>query len=140
MWYYQNNETVEIPEGSYGFVYKIKNNISGKEYIGKKFFYSSKTKQLKGKKKRVKVESDWKSYYGSNEELKNDVKTLGPENFSREILTLCSNKGECSYYETKFQFQYDVLLKPENFYNTWIMCRIHRKHLPKVLDKEQNMK
>ena len=54
-WEYQNKEFTENDIGdNYGFVYVITNLISGKKYIGKKFFYSSKTKTLKGKRKRYK--------------------------------------------------------------------------------------
>jgi hypothetical protein len=118
-----------IPDKMYGFVYKIVNNVSGREYIGKKLFYSQKTRQVKGKKKKYKAESDWKSYYGSNEDLLKDVENFGPDKFDRYILHLCRSKGECTYYESKYQFQFDVLLNPEKYYNSWIMCKVHRKHL-----------
>ena len=128
-WTYNQQVLSEIPEGYYGFVYNITNILSNKQYIGKKFFYSQKQRQVKGKKKKYKAESDWKDYYGSNEELKNDVELYGKDNFSRTILHLCKTKGECSYYEAKYQFQENVLLFPELFYNSWIMCKVHRKHL-----------
>jgi hypothetical protein len=44
-------------------------------------------------------------------------------------LRLCHTKGQCSYFEAKLQFECGVLEHPEKFYNTWIMCRIHQKHL-----------
>ena len=128
-WYYGVDKLTELPETYYGFVYKITNTISGREYIGKKLFYSQKTRQVKGKKKKYKAESDWKDYYGSNEELRNDIETMGKENFTRYILHLCKSRGECSYYEAKYQFELDVLLHPEKYYNTWIMCKVHRKHI-----------
>ena len=128
-WIYNQQLLSEIPEGYYGFVYNITNLLSNKQYIGKKFFYSQKQRQVKGKKKKYKAESDWKDYYGSNEELKNDVELHGKDNFSRTIIHLCKTKGECSYYEAKYQFQENVLLFPELFYNSWIMCKVHRKHL-----------
>jgi hypothetical protein len=128
-WTYNQQVLSEIPEGYYGFVYNITNLLSNKQYIGKKFFYSQKQRQVKGKKKKYKAESDWKDYYGSNEELKNDVELHGRDNFSRTIIHLCKTKGECSYYEAKYQFQENVLLFPELFYNSWIMCKVHRKHL-----------
>jgi len=129
MWYYEGVELADIPEGCYGFVYKITNTESNKIYIGKKLFYSSKQRQVKGKKKKFKVESDWKDYFGSNDQLLNDIKLCGKDKFQRHILKLCKNKGECSYYEAKYQFDLDVLLYPELYYNVWIMCKIHRKHL-----------
>lgn len=129
MWLYDNGEVISIPEGCYGFVYNITNTETNKQYIGKKLFYSSKQRQVKGKKKKFKVESDWREYYGSNDQLLADVEALGKEKFQRQILKLCKNKGECSYYEAMYQFELGVLLFPEKFYNSWIQCKIHRKHL-----------
>lgn len=115
--------------GSYiGFVYMITNLQNNKRYIGKKNFYFAKTRQVKGKKKRFKVESDWKDYFGSNDELNEDVKTLGQEHFKREILRFCESKGEMSYFEAKYQFQYSVLESNE-WYNSWVQCKVHKKHL-----------
>jgi hypothetical protein len=133
MWYLNKEPLSSLPDGYYGFVYNITNLETNRQYIGKKLFYSQKTKQVKGKKKKYKVESDWKEYYGSNDEIQKDVLQYGPDKFYREILVLCKTKGECSYYEAKFQFEKDVLLNPEKFYNSWIMCKIHRKHL-KITD------
>lgn len=112
----------------YGFVYLITNIKTGRKYIGKKFFYSSKTKQVKGKKKRYKVSSDWQTYYGSNAELAKDVLELGSENFKREIIHLCKTKGECGYLEAKEQFSNGVL-ESEDYYNSWIMVRVHSNHI-----------
>lgn len=128
-WILEESDLLEIPEGYYGFVYRITDRTTNKQYIGKKLFYSSKTRQIKGKKKKTKVESDWKSYYGSNEELLKQVNESGQQNFERRILRLCKTKGECTYYESKYQFEENVLLLPEKYYNTWIMCKVHRKHL-----------
>ena len=126
-WIYQG-EIVEDFGNYIGFVYMITCLRTNKRYIGKKNFYFAKSKQVKGKKKRFKVESDWKDYYGSNDELNQHVKILGEENFQREILRFCSSKGEMSYFEAKYQFQYDVL-ENDQFYNSWISCKIHKKHL-----------
>jgi hypothetical protein len=111
-----------------GFVYLITNLQNGRKYIGKKNFYFSKTSTIKGKKKRSKVESDWKKYFGSNKELLEDVEKLGQENFKREIIKLCKSKGEFGYYEAKYQFENNVL-ESNDYYNTWIMVRVHKKHL-----------
>lgn len=118
-------------EEYYGFVYVIIDQSNGKKYIGKKLFWRSKilpaTKTRKRRKKTL-VESDWKDYYGSSAEVLNLVETRGKDNFKRIILRLCKSKGECSYYEAKMQFEYDVLLR-DDFYNDFIGCRIHSKHL-----------
>ena len=124
----EQNFTEEMIGDNYGFVYCITNTTTGKKYIGKKFFYSSKTKQVKGKKKRFKVFSDWESYYGSNEELKKDVIIHGRESFKRDILHLCKSKGECGYLEAKEQFINGVL-ESDEYYNTWIMVRVRKSHI-----------
>jgi hypothetical protein len=127
MWIYRGEIFEDI--GNYvGFVYIITNLRTNKRYIGKKLFHFSKTKQVKGKKKKFKVESDWLDYYGSNEELNHHVNIFGKDQFRREIIRLCTSKGEMSYFEAKYQFQYDVL-ESDQWYNTWIMCKVHRKHL-----------
>lgn len=129
MWVY-NNENFEQPgEDHYGFVYVITNISTNKQYIGKKLFWHKKTRQVKGKKKRYLAESDWKSYYGSSTALQADLKEQGEEAFKREILHLCKNKGQCTYYEAKEQFARDVLKNPELYYNDWIICKVHRKHV-----------
>lgn len=120
-------DTENIKE-HYGFVYRITNLTSNKKYIGKKFFYATKTKQVKKKKKRYKAESDWKTYYGSNDALNEDVKALGKENFKREILRLCKTKGTCNYYEAREQFVLDVLRDPD-YYNLWIQVKVHKSHI-----------
>ena len=127
MWLYNDQPFEEV--GEYvGFVYRITNLTNNKKYIGKKNFYFSRTKTIKGKKKRSKVESDWRDYYGSNKELNADVALHGEGNFRREILRLCKSKAEFGYYEAKYQFDLNVL-ESDEYYNTWIMCRVHKKHL-----------
>ena len=131
MWLYQGKEITEEEIGDHiGFVYMITNTTNNKKYIGKKLFKSTRTKLIKGKRKKVKLDSDWQTYYGSNAILKEEVKTLGGHLFNREILKLCKSKGEASYYEAKYQFDNDVLLS-DDWYNTWIMCKIRSNHLPK---------
>jgi len=126
-WIY-DGEIVEDIGNYIGFVYIITNLSNQKKYIGKKNFYFSKTKQVKGKKKRYKVESDWKKYYGSSDQLNEDVQLFGEENFKREIIRFCSSKGEMTYFEAKYQFEYGVL-ENDKWYNTWIMCKIRKNHL-----------
>ena len=128
-WQYNNKDfTEDLIGDNYGFVYQITNLTNNRKYIGKKFFYSSKTKQVKGKKKKYKVQSDWQTYYGSSDSLMKDVLALGHENFSREILHLCRSKGECGYLEAKEQFVRGVM-ESEDYYNTWIMVRVRKSHI-----------
>lgn len=128
-WKYKLDDFAEEMIGdNYGFVYLITNRLTGRKYIGKKFFYSSKTKVVKGKKKRFKVSSDWKTYYGSSAEVTKDVLQLGQENFDREIIYLCKSKGECGYLEAKEQFVKGAL-ESDDYYNTWIMVRVRKSHI-----------
>jgi hypothetical protein len=138
-WYYQSNEVIELPDDCVGFVYIITNNISGRMYIGKKLAKFSKTTyktvKLKNgtkKKKRIKgkIESDWRDYYGSNDQLNKDVDTLGKEHFTREILYYCKSKSECSYIEAREQFSRRVL-ESTDYYNGHIQVRVHGSHIIK---------
>ena len=128
-WQYDGKDfTEDLIGNNYGFVYQITNLTNGKKYIGKKLFYSAKTKQVKGKKKKYKASSNWQTYYGSSDNLTKDVLQLGHENFNREILHLCLSKGECGYLEAKEQFRNNVL-ETDNYYNSWIMVRVRKDHI-----------
>ncbi len=127
-WLYKDQPFTN-PEHYYGFVYEITNLLSGKKYIGKKFFWSTKRRQVSKVRKRYKVESDWREYWSSSDALKQDVLALGPENFSRKILHLCVNKGTTNYLEAKEQFQNNVLEDRDKWYNSWIQCKVHHTHV-----------
>lgn len=131
-WVYQDEPYLEHTTPELGFVYLITNLISGMKYIGKKSFTSTKAKQVNGKRKRFLIESDWKSYYGSNADLSKDVAEHGEENFSREILRLCLTKGEVSYFEAKAQFETDCVLRAD-YYNHWISVRVRKSHFKHLL-------
>ena len=114
----------------FGFVYLITNIQNGRKYIGRKYFWSFRTPI--GKKRKVKIESDWKKYYGSCPELKEDVKKYGKETFSREILSIHKTKGLCNYEETKQLFLNNVLSESLDngmpaYYNSNILGRYMRK-------------
>lgn len=129
MWLH-NNEPFEDAGKWYGFIYEITNNLTGKKYIGRKYFTEAKTRQVKGKKKRTRVESNWRDYWGSSKSLTEDIEKHGVENFSKKILMLCETRGNTNYWEAKFQFDNNVLLS-DNYYNEWIMVKTHRKHIKK---------
>jgi hypothetical protein len=119
-------KTEFIPNKPYGFIYIITNNINSKKYVGKKQILTNKKRPpLKGKKNKRSniVETDWKTYTSSSNELNNDIKLYGKENFTFEILKFCSSKSELAYYEAKEQFDREVLLK-EDYYNGIINLRI----------------
>ncbi len=129
-WLYQGVEWQPPKEFShedvYGFVYLITNNKDNRKYVGKKFFWSQKTLPItktRKRRKKLKVESDWRIYWGSNKHLVIDIEEQGPENFTREILHLCKTKGDCAYMEAKEQFAREVLLT-EEYYNGIIACKI----------------
>jgi hypothetical protein len=129
MWLYNNIEFTEDMVGDwFGFIYEITNLLDGRRYVGKKLFTRAGTKQIKGKKKKVRLSSGWANYWSSSKELQEDVKKLGEENFSRKILYLCKTRSECSYRETKEIFIRDALLTTE-YYNSWVSCKIHKAHV-----------
>jgi hypothetical protein len=138
-WIYNGDVVDVLPDDCVGFVYIITNTITGRKYIGKKLAKFSKTtykvvKQKNGVKKkkkiRTKVDSDWKTYFGSNIELNEDVKALGAGNFKREILFLCKSKAEMSYIEAREQFSQKVL-ESKDYYNGHIQVRVHGSHIIK---------
>ena len=91
----------------FGFCYILTDFENGKQYIGRKYFYSVRKK--KGIRKKVRSESDWKSYYSSSKKIQQMVQESGPNRFKREILSLYKKKGQVNYNETKLLFQHNVL-------------------------------
>lgn len=144
MWLYEDIEISsieQIPEGAVGYVYLITNNNTGKIYVGKKQLSSNRKVKLTKKEKlldenkrkkfkRVVKESDWKDYWGSNVELKLDVKTHGSGQFTRQILCFCFSKMDLSYYELFFQLKYDVLFS--NSYNGNILGKFYKGKINKL--------
>ena len=138
MWLYEGKEFTSEMIGDYiGFVYIITIKHTGKKYLGKKLFTSTRRlAPLKGKtrKRKVTKESDWMSYYGSSEEVKMIVEEMGADNFDREIIHLCNKKGEMSYLEAKEQFDRGVLLSDE-WYNGIINLKCHKTHVKGLREK-----
>ena len=136
-WLYQDTPVETLPESCVGFVYLITNNLSGRKYIGKKLAKFSKTTtktvklkngNKKRKKIRSKIDSDWREYWSSSDELKKDILSFGQDNFTREILFYCKSKSECTYIEARTQFERKVL-ESDDYYNGQISCRIHQSHI-----------
>ena len=137
-WIYQGKEFDEfcIPDGAVGFVYIMSAIIDEKSvlYIGKKNFFANIKRPL-GKKalamstdKRLKkykreLKPDFMRYYSSNKILKEAHKN--GVMIKREILRICYSSTELTYQETKHQFVYEVLEKPE-YLNGNILGRFYK--------------
>lgn len=114
----------------FGFVYLISCSKTNRKYWGRKYFWSFRTPP--GKKRKVKQESDWKKYYGSCPELKEDIKKYGKDFFNRDIISLHKTKAECNYEETRQLFLNNVLSEALDsgepmFYNSNILGRYMRR-------------
>jgi len=144
MWYYKGEEITSIedlPPQTFGFVYRVIHKPSGKIYIGKKVLQFTRKAKLtkkdlaiyegeKGRRptyKQVISESDWKTYYGSHKEIMALIKEGKQSDFRREILTCVPNKKLLTYEETKALFIYEVLQKPNEYFNDNILGKFFRK-------------
>ena len=143
-WTYKQNKIGDIsqfPKNTLGFIYMTTHKASGKSYIGKKVLYHTKKVKI-GKRELAKMEhvvgrkpsyrlavkeSDWKTYYGSQAAIKQVLLEEGPKAFSREILKFATTKKLLTYYEVKYQMVYQVLEKPEEFYNDNILGKFYTK-------------
>mgnify|MGYP001330678378 FL=1 len=130
-WLYQGTAfTSDDIDGKFGFVYRITNIQTGKQYIGRKYFVQKR--KPKGGKRKVTSESDWKKYYGSCPELKEDIKKFGKDIFKREILSLHTSVGKTNFEETRQLFLHNVLTEKLTddtpaYYNSNILGRYYRK-------------
>ena len=130
-WLYQGTAfTSDDIDGKFGFVYRITNIQTGKQYIVRKYFVQKR--KPKGGKRKVTSESDWKKYYGSCPELKEDIKKFGKNIFKREILSLHTSVGKTNFEETRQLFLHNVLTEKLTddtpaYYNSNILGRYYRK-------------
>ena len=137
-WLYKEKEVYEIndiPQNTFGFIY-ITTHIP----TGKKSLYHNVKKKLtkkelaeqpvtRGRKlttQTIQKESDWKTYYGSEEFIKQKIKEGKHEEFTREIIQLVSNKKLLTYFECKYQFQLGVL-ESQDWLNTNILGKFFSK-------------
>ena len=136
-WIHKHNIIETLPEDCAGFVYEITNMLNGRKYIGKKIATFTRTTQktvtLKnGTKKKRKVKtvkpSDWADYWGSCQELLDDIQKHGIQNFRREILHFCPTRAMCSYLEAKEQF-ISGAIESDRYYNGHIQVRVHKNHI-----------
>jgi len=143
-WIYKNEEITgvsDFPDETYGFVYRIVHTPTGKAYIGKKILQNTTKVKLTKKELaeyegvvgrrpsyRLAVkESNWKSYWGSNKYLKELYETEPKSNFERQILVCAPTKKLLTYYEVKYQMVYQVLEKPDEFFNDNILGKFFTK-------------
>jgi len=142
MWLYNNKvvETIEdIPANTFGFIYITTHISSGISYIGKKSLYHNVKRKLtkkelaeqtgRGRKsttETIQKESDWKTYYGSEEFIKQKIKEKKQDEFKREIIHFVGNKKMLTYFECKYQFMYGVL-ENENYLNSNILGKFYKK-------------
>jgi len=150
MWLYKGmviNSIGEMPENTYGFIYQVTHLPTKRKYIGKKVLYfernvklgkkelqalkeERKAKGIGGRppaKKKVIKESDWKTYYGSQAEIKELVNKGKESDFKREILKFVDNKKHLTYYECKYLFIYEVLENNEEYINDNILAKFYSK-------------
>jgi len=150
IWTYQEkpvNSLEDFPKGTYGFIYEVLHKVSGMKYIGKKVLFfernkvlgkraleelkqERKDKGLRGRtplKKKVISESDWKTYYGSQNEIKELVTNGQPEDFTRTILQLVPKKKLLTYYENKWLFSKEVIEPGSKYLNNSVEGRYFRK-------------
>ena len=130
-WIYEGNPFTSDDIGDYyGFVYRITNTTTQKSYIGRKYFVQKR--KPKGGKRKVTSESDWKKYYGSSDDLKQDIRRDGKNSFRREIISLHTTLGKVNYEETRQLFLNNVLTEAlddgtPKYYNSNILGRYMRK-------------
>ena len=129
MWLYNGHElTDEDVKGHYGFIYEIECLENSKLYLGRKYFTKAGTKQVKGKKRKTRKESDWKDYYGSSPRMLEDVEKFCKDKFVRRIVRLCKPRGEPNYWEAKLQFANEVL-ESDKYYNDNILVKFTRRNI-----------
>tara|TARA_A100001035_G_scaffold254503_1_gene228389 strand:+ start:874 stop:1335 length:462 start_codon:yes stop_codon:yes gene_type:complete len=130
-WLYKGTAFTSSDIGDFfGYVYRITNLQSGKQYIGRKYFVQKR--KPRGGGRRRTSESNWKQYWGSSKELNADRKRLGSDSFTREIISLHRTGGRVNYEETRQLFLNDVLTEAlENgepaFYNSNVLGRYYKK-------------
>lgn len=134
MWMYQGKELKDedIPAKAIGFIYLITHLPSGKKYLGKKLTTMAATKTVKGVKKKIRKDSNWKDYYSSSPVLQEMVETEGKDKFKREILVFCSSKGMLLYSEELSLYMVGALESDD-----WINMNIRSKVYSNWVKKDE---
>ena len=150
LWTHKTHPVVGIenmPKDTYGFIYQVTHIPTGKKYIGKQVLFFERNKRLgkkalealkeerrqkgiKGRtplKQKIKKESDWKTYYGSQKEILELVKNGKHDEFKREILQYVPSKKLLTYYECKYLFIREVIENRDGYINDNILGKFYRK-------------
>ena len=122
-------DDADIPK-AYGFLYVITHIPSGKRYLGRKYLTASKTRQVKGKKIKSRVENDWREYWGSSPYLLEMIEKEGKENFKREIILWSEGRGELNWLEVEMQVKLNVL-RDDNWMNSNVSAKYYSKNISK---------
>jgi hypothetical protein len=130
-WLYNNQPITEddVPETAVGFVYLIHNTTTGMKYVGRKLLTKAGYKTVKGRRKKIRLKSDWETYWGSNKVLLEDFAQT-PDSFVKHIISFTYSKAELLYLEEKLQYLFGVLEK-DDWYNSNIRTRLFKKTVSK---------
>lgn len=132
----------------FGFVYRIIEVDTGKEYIGKKQFFSHTRKKIANRKNRKKIikESEWQSYTGSSKKLNEHIDNFGKDSYKFFIESLHETRGSLYYSEIETQIKEDVLratlddgITPR-YYNRFISAVKFIPPLPTLKEKNYNIR
>lgn len=137
MWLYRGEELTDerIPEKAFGFLYLITDTETGKRYIGRKLLTKAGRKTVKGKVKKIRVESDWRDYWSSSPELISLIESRGTDGFIREILMFAPNKAILNYLEEKFLYMVGAL-ESDGWYNSNIRSKMYKRNIMGKLDND----
>ena len=117
--------------------------IKTKSELNKKIIHLKQQERLRrsellGKKRRVRVETNWRNYYGSSELLLSDIDDLGEKYFRREIIWLCTGKWWLTFLELKEQIDANAIFR-DDFYNGIINIRLANVVTQSDFDKQKKV-
>jgi hypothetical protein len=122
-WVCYGTEESFVPNlNKFGFVYIITNTKTTKAYVGCKQYHIGKSKE----------QSKWEAYTGSSKYLKEDIKKIGKEHFTFEVISEYKNKRSLRYYEAYYQMKWNVLTSTiegsdeSAFYNSYVGGKWYR--------------
>lgn len=142
-WYYKDEifSSHHFDESCFGFIYIIEEISTGKIYVGQKQLWTSKTKTVNKKKKKIKVENDWRDYYSSSAYINEKVNSEGNKDFKRNVLFLIGSNGMLNWVEMILQVDLRMLENQEKYINGFVGGRIATLHVKpeKIIDCDKNL-